>query len=158
VARFEVDVQDIDKHLPLPGHTAAVPAAHAAWAAHQQGKFWEMHDFLFQSNGNAEASFAQAARFCLDVARYEPDRNGAKAKEAVDDDLRAGKLLGVRGTPAFFVNGHPYTGLRTRAQWVEIIEAELGEAKDLVSAGTPRAGVYDRLMEGAQTKKRTSLA
>jgi protein-disulfide isomerase len=151
---FGDDVRLVYKHFPLPGHPAATPAAKAAWAAHQQGKFWEMHALLFDSNANVNKASAEASSMGLDAARFEADMASEQAAKAVDDDLFAGAKLGLTGTPAFFVNGHKYVGLKSAAQWEEIISAELGDAKALVDDGVARADVYAKLMEGAVDQRR----
>ena len=152
VASFGDDVRLIYKHFPLPSHTRATPAAKAAWAAHQQGKFWEMHDVLFENKANVDASISTAGELGLDVGKYKADLVSDAAATAVDEDLKAGATLGVRGTPAFFVNGHTYRGLRSEAQWKAIIENELDYAKQLVSSGTPRGQIYAALMKDAKTQ------
>ena len=152
VESFGDDVRLIYKHFPLPSHTRATPAAKAAWAAHQQGKFWQMHDVLFENKSNVEDSIAAASKLGLDVDKYKADLVSDAAATAVDEDLKAGAKIGVRGTPAFFVNGHSYRGLRSEAQWKAIIENELDHAKQLVDAGTPAAEVYAALMKEAKTQ------
>ena len=152
VASFGDDVRLIYKHFPLPSHTRATPAAKAAWAAHQQGKFWEMHDVLFDNKANIDDSIAAASKMGLDVDKYKADLVSDAAGAAVDEDLKAGGKIGVRGTPAFFVNGHSYRGLRSEAQWKTIIENELDHAKQLVDSGTSRADVYKTLMKDAKSQ------
>jgi protein-disulfide isomerase len=149
---FPTDVRLIYKHYPLPFHKKAEPAAIAAWAAHQQGKFWEFHRFLFRTAGDVGGVPDEAARLGLDVDKFRTDLSSQEGSKSVDDDMKAGSLVGVRGTPAFVVNGHLYKGTRTFSQWKQIVEAEMDAAKAQVSAGTPRAGVYDKLMEGALEK------
>ena len=67
------DVRLVFKHYPLPMHVHAIPAARAAWAAGQQGKFWEMHDHMFEVGGKLD-DVEQAARgMGLDVDRFKVD-------------------------------------------------------------------------------------
>ena len=149
VEEYPTDVRVIYKHFPLPFHKQAEPAAIAAWAAHQQGKFWEFHDFLFAEKASVEGAPAEAARLGLDTDKFMADLSSQEAAAAVDDDMKAGSVVGVRGTPAFIVNGHLYKGTRTFAQWKQIVDAEMEVAKGHVASGVPRSGVYAKLMEGA---------
>ena len=106
------DVRVVFKHLPLPNHSRA-PAAHAAAeAAHRQGRFWEMHDKIFEKPRDlAPATFERyAAEIGLDLARYERDVESETVKQQVDADLRQARELGVNSTPAFFINGRYLAG------------------------------------------------
>jgi len=155
MASHKGDVRVIFKHFPLTGHMQAGPAAQAAWAAHQQGKFWEMHDALFAGQRNlADEELAKLGpKLGLDVARYEADRRSDAARAAVDADLSAGSKGGASGTPYFLVNGHPYSGALPAKQWREIITYEKKAAQRLVDAGTPRAEVYAGLMKDAKASR-----
>jgi protein-disulfide isomerase len=149
------DVRLIFKHFPLTGHKQAAPAAQAAWAAHQQGKFWEMHDLLFANQrALSEEDLAKlGAQLGLDVTRYEADRHSDAGRASVDADQTAGNKGGASGTPYFLVNGHPYSGALPAKQWREIISYEMKAAQRLVDAGTPRAEVYTALMKEAKASR-----
>jgi len=149
---YEGDVRLIFKHYPLPGHTAAPGASQAAWAAHQQGKFWEMHDLLFgnQKQLDDKTFEAHAQKLGLDVAKFNADRTSDAAKAAVDSDYTSGGKAGATGTPYFLVNGRPYSGSLPAKQWREIFEYEREQARQLESQGIPRAAVYDALMKDAK--------
>ncbi|MGH1348213.1 MAG: DsbA family protein [Nannocystales bacterium] len=116
--RYEGQVRLIHKHKPLSGTNGAT----AAWAAAQQGAFWEVHASLFLDAGDLNKL---AARHDLDVARFNSDRNSEAAIVAVEDDMRTASALGITGTPAFLVNGHHYQGSPNLEQWEQIVEAEL---------------------------------
>jgi protein-disulfide isomerase len=99
------------RNFPLVDiHEHAEHAAEAAEAAAAQGRFWEMHNLLFE-NQNAledEDLAAYAAELGLDAKRLIADvRSGAHAAR-IKQDLISGEQNGVNGTPAFFVNGTPY--------------------------------------------------
>ncbi len=149
IEEYPTEVRLIYKHFPLPFHKQAEPAAIAAWAAHQQGKFWEFHKFLFAEKASVAGAPAEAARLGLDTDKFMADLSSQEAAASVDDDMKAGSVVGVRGTPAFIVNGHLYKGTRTFSQWKQIVEAEMETAKGHVASGVPRSGVYAKLMEGA---------
>jgi protein-disulfide isomerase len=144
------DVRLIFKHYPLPGHQKAVPAAKAAWAAHQQGKFWEMHDWLFDHKSNLDGVQEHVKKLGLDVARFERDRDSEGATAAIDSDHLSGGKAGASGTPYFMVNGRPYSGMRIAKQWRDIIDHERKAAEALVKSGTPRAEVYAALLKDAK--------
>ncbi len=101
------------KHLPLTGiHAQALPAAKAAWAAGQQGKFWEFHDALFEQQKQlGEPLYTSLAKSLgLDAARFDRDRNSKAAEAAINQDLQLAEKLGINGTPFFVMNGQVLSG------------------------------------------------
>lgn len=106
--RFAGAVRFVYRHFPLEGvHPRALHAALAAEAAAAQGKFWEMHDLLFENQRRLAAgelrSYGQ--RLALDMARYDADMAHERHLQRVRAHIASGEESGVRGTPAFFVNG-----------------------------------------------------
>ena len=102
------DVKLVFKQFPLSSiHDNAMAAAKATVAAGYQGKFWEMHDMLFEHN--RELSYDKlkeiAGKLGLNVAVWEEDYQALDVQQQISRDLRAGKAADVDGTPAFFVNG-----------------------------------------------------
>jgi protein-disulfide isomerase len=124
--RYAGKIRVAFKHSPIEGHTAAPLAHRAAFAAQQQGKFWEMHDRIFanQRDMSREALLGHARALGLDVARFTADLDGAASKAALERDLAEGAKLGVDGTPTFFINGTPLVG----AQPVEVFTAAIDKA------------------------------
>jgi len=160
MADHEGDVRLLFKHFPLGGHAQAGPAAQAAWAAQQQGKFWEMHDLLFANQkalGEADLE-KYGQQLGLDMTRYNADRKSEEAKKITEGDLRAGTKAGVTGTPSFLINGHPYSGAMPEVQWGQIIDYERKAAQALVDAGTPRAEVFAALMKDAKASRSSGVA
>jgi len=147
------DVRLIFKHYPLPMHAHAIPAARAAWAAQQQGKFWEMHEHLFEVGGKLDDIEQAAARMGLDVARFRTDMVSEAASQALETDRYAAGLLGIGSTPHFVINGRHVRGALAETHWEQVIEAEREEAELLVDQGTPRSGIYARLMEDALARR-----
>ena len=143
------DARLIYMHYPLPNHTKAGPAAQAAWAAQQQGKFWEMHAWLFEQKSEIEGLEQKVKSLGLDWSRFQQDMLSEGARKAVDANFLAGGKAGVTGTPTFFVNGRRYVGSKSLADWKKIIAAEKKEAERMVAAGTPRAQLFAKLMEDA---------
>ena len=107
VEKYQGKVKVVFKNIPLRSHNNALPAAKAAYAAHQQGKFWAYHDKIFaQYNQLTEDKFvAFATEVGLDMARFSKDRNSPQAVNQINQDLRLGQTVGVRGTPTVFING-----------------------------------------------------
>jgi protein-disulfide isomerase len=121
-------VRIVFKHLPLSMHPKA-PAAHAAAeAAHQQGKFWEMHDLIFanQEAMSPEKYVEYAKQLKLDVERFQRDVASAQVKARIDADSDEADRLGVTGTPSFFVNGRFLSGAQPFDAFKELIDQELG--------------------------------
>jgi protein-disulfide isomerase len=144
------DVRVVWKHLPLPGHERALPAALAAEAAREQGRFWEMHDQLFahQEALAPEDLEARARDVGLDLGRYRASVASQGARARVEGDRRLGESLGVQGTPSFFINGRRLVGAQPLARFQAIIDEELGRAADKLRAGIPRGRLYAALTEG----------
>jgi protein-disulfide isomerase len=95
------------KHLPLTQiHPEAMPSAKAAWAAGQQGKFWEFHDALFENQQKLGEPLyvATAQALNLDLKRFDQDRNGQAASAAIQKDVEMAEKLGVTGTPFVIMN------------------------------------------------------
>ena len=98
-------VRLVFKHYPLEFHKTARVAAIACTAAHQQGKFWQLHDLLFKEQGNLTPALVEklAKAAGLDMARFAKDLKAAET--VVDVDRREGDAAGVDGTPTLYVNG-----------------------------------------------------
>jgi protein-disulfide isomerase len=115
------------KNLPLSFHPNAMPAALAAMAANEQGKFWEMHDKIFanQQKMNRDQYIAYAKELNLDVAKFTKSMDEAKFKPQIEADAAEANKLGVSGTPAFFVNGRFLSGAKPFAEFAKTINEEL---------------------------------
>jgi protein-disulfide isomerase len=101
------------RHFPLAeAHPHARLAAEAAEAAAAQGKFWEMHDLLFEHQDALEAEdiIGYAKSLGLDMAQFARDLKDPKTTKRVRDDFRSGVRSGVNGTPTFFINGSRFEG------------------------------------------------
>ncbi len=101
------------RHFPLVQiHKNALLAAKASEAAALQGKFWEMHDILYDKQeewGGAlnarEFILVYATTIKLDVAKFSSDIESKAVEEKILAELREGVKLGIQGTPTFFLNG-----------------------------------------------------
>lgn len=105
---FEGEVALVVRHFPLTeSHAWANAAALASEAAANQGKFWEMHDLIFQYQNDlsTEMLLGLAVELGLDTDQFEADMKNADTQARLDQDLDEGERLGVDGTPCIFVNG-----------------------------------------------------
>lgn len=99
-------VKIVFKNMPLKFHKTAEPAALAALAAHEQGKFWEFHDKLFAAKKlNLAVIQSIATELNLDMERYKKDMNSSKIRAKLQKDLADAQKAGVTGTPTVFING-----------------------------------------------------
>jgi len=101
------------RNFPLAeAHPHAQIAAQAAEAAGAQGKFWEMHDMIFEHQDALEVEdlLGYAASLGLDAKQIARDLEAGTYVKRVRDDFRSGVKSGVNGTPTFFVNGVRYDG------------------------------------------------
>jgi len=101
------------RHFPLTKmHPYARKAAEAAEAAAAQGKFWEMHDTLFENQEALESAelVRYAGQIGLDVARFQGELVGGIYAQRVQEDIASGIRSGVNGTPTFFINGKRHNG------------------------------------------------
>ncbi len=101
------------RNFPLAEvHPNATNAAVASEAASVQGKFWEMHDIIFENQEHLGDThlIKYAARIGLDVAQFQVDFEKPQVLDKVENDFESGAMSGVNGTPTFFINGERYNG------------------------------------------------
>lgn len=120
------------RHFPLPQHQNAEPAARAAEAAGVQGKFWEMHDILFNRQRdwseakNAKEIFTGYARDLeLQLEKFQADYDSAATMDRITNDVTAATALKVNSTPTFFLNGRKIASPAAYDAFRDLIEAEL---------------------------------
>ncbi len=103
-------VKFVLKNYPLPFHQEAKPAAKAVLAAKEQGKYWEMVDAILKDNTalNAAKYEELAKSLGLNVDRFRKDlkEKDAQFEKVLSDDMALAAKVNVRGTPAFYLNGH----------------------------------------------------
>lgn len=114
------------REFPLPAkHPHAEAAARAAEAAGEQGRFWEMHDRLFEApRGELEDEDLRryAREIGLDLDRFDADRASDAVARRVEDDRRGGEESGVDSTPTFFVGGERHRGFYDVEGLVDALE------------------------------------
>lgn len=127
-------VKLVYRDFPLSFHPGAAPAAEGAECAKDQGKFWEMHDAIFneqekQGSGTIQFGIADvkkwAAKVELDTAKFNQCLDSGKYKAEVGKDIADGTAAGVSGTPATFINGRLLVGAQPFAAFKAIIDQEL---------------------------------
>jgi protein-disulfide isomerase len=99
------------RNFPIStSHPHAVRAAEAAEAAGAQGKFWEMHDVIYENQQTLEDDDLRtfAEQLGLDMERFDRDMDSRRHAERVRHDFMSGVRSGVNGTPTFFLNGVRY--------------------------------------------------
>jgi protein-disulfide isomerase len=118
------NIRFVFRNFPLAeAHPHARVAAQAAEAAGAQGKFWEMHDMLFEHQNALEPEdlVTYADALGLDSVRFLRELQAGTYEKRVREDFRSGVRSGVNGTPTFFVNGYRYDGSWENAE--ALIEA-----------------------------------
>ena len=144
------------RHNPLGFHKQAKGAAIASMAAGLQGKFWEMHDLLFENRKSLgpERFVAFANQLGMDVDRFKWDMADPRVAEFVENDIAAARALGVRGVPMFIINGRELKGKQPVENFKAIIDEELKKAEEALANGTPRSELAEALAKanGASEK------
>lgn len=118
------------RHFPLTSvHKNALAAAYAAEAAAKQGKFWEMHDRLFETQetwaelADPKDHFVKLATdLNLDGEKFEKDKDSQEVKNKVEADIQSGKDAGVQGVSTFFLNGKKYEGFESVEQLRDLLK------------------------------------
>jgi protein-disulfide isomerase len=105
-------VRVVWKHQPLGFHPNAMPAALAAEAAREQGKFWEFHDKLFENQQTlSDQTYEKiASDLRLDVAKWKAARTAPRLQARISEDQAIAAQVGAQGTPTMFVNGQKIPG------------------------------------------------
>ena len=118
-----------------------MPAANAVMCAHDQGKFWPMHDAIFENNqALLDADFkGYASTIGLNMERYNSCYGANKFKSQILEDQQTATSLGAGGTPAFFINGRFLSGAQPYPAFQTLVDEELKKAKE---SGVPRAEYY----------------
>lgn len=123
-ARFPDKIHFIYRDFPLEDvHPHAFRAAEAGGCANEQGKFWAMHDKLYQNQDrltdlDIKLYVLEAG---LDIAKFNECFEGRKYKDEIEVDRADGIAAGVIGTPTFFINGKKVAGAIPMQLWEEIL-------------------------------------
>jgi NhaA family Na+:H+ antiporter len=128
-SRFGERLRYVFRHFPITSmHPHAQLAAEAVEAAGSQGKFWEMHDLLFEHEGalTREELLGYAGLLGLDRERFEEELTQQVHRARVREDFRSGIRSGANGTPTLFLNGVRYDGAWDLDSLIAEIEKPLG--------------------------------
>jgi protein-disulfide isomerase len=126
--KFPDDVKYVVKHFPLSNHQFAHQGAMAALAAGSQGKFWEFHSQLLENHKqvNDKKILEIAEGMGLNMDQFNLDRQSASNRRLIQEDVKNGKKIGVRGTPSVFMNGKRISN-RDLGNLPELIVRERGK-------------------------------
>jgi protein-disulfide isomerase len=177
--KYGNDLRIVYKQLVVHPQVATAGAL-AVCAANKQGKFLQMDQLLWdkgfkarQYDKDAPADAGGQAQKCwesaagcpvvlgfaqelgLNADKFKADMKG-ECQALVQKDQRELQVLGVSGTPAFFINGRYLSGAQPLDRFVLLIDEELKKAKDKIAAGTPAASYYQQVVidKGLKTLER----
>lgn len=143
-------VQVVFKHFIV--HDSARKAAEASECARDQGKFWEMHDIMFENMGSLESADLKgyAAEIGLDSTSFDACLDSGEKAEIVEADTAFGRDLGVSGTPTFFIGGaegYKIVGAQPFSNFEEAIEKALdGEFPEPPPEKGPTIGSFESIV------------
>jgi len=118
------------RNFPLTqAHPYALVAAEAAEAAALQGKFWEMHDLIYEQQRNLEPDIipSWAKKIGLDLKTFGHDVQSSVVAKRIKEDRQSGIRSGVNGTPTFYINGVRYDAPPDFDSLLQALEMELKE-------------------------------
>jgi protein-disulfide isomerase len=128
---YEGKIRRVWRHYPLSFHRGADRTHEASECAHEQGKFWQYHDKIFETQGGARDDAALtvlAEQAGLNKGKFENCLSSGKYKELIQKEIASGSQAGVRGTPAFFVNGKIISGAQPYENFDQAVKAELSKS------------------------------
>jgi protein-disulfide isomerase len=132
-AKFGDKLRIVYRQYPITSiHPFAFKAAEASLCAHEQGKFWELHDSMFQDQTKLAVSDLKqtARRLGMDGKKFDGCLDSGRYVEQVQNDLKDGQQIGVDGTPAMYINGAYVEGGSVPQSVIEgLIEKELSRVK-----------------------------
>lgn len=129
-------IKFVYRDFPLDFHAGAKPAAEGTECARDQGKFWELHDKIFQEQdkqGQGTIQFTKAdvvkwaGQIGLNMSQFNQCLDSGKYKAEVEKDMADGTAAGVSGTPATFINGRLLVGAQPYSSFKAIIDEELSK-------------------------------
>ncbi len=127
--KAQVKVQYVYYDFPLSFHDQATPASVAAFCASEQGKYWEMHNKIFDREARdaitSETFLAHAKSLELDLDVFKKCQGDKKSTEIVEAQMAEGMRIGVQGTPAIFINGVRFESQTNYASLKTAIDALL---------------------------------
>ncbi len=130
---FSGDLQVVARYFPLDGHKNSMTAARAVEAAARQGRFWEMHNILFEtqsdwwekSQSDQELFTAYAQTLGLNMEQYKKDIVSSETQKRINKNKKEAPWLWVNGTPSFFLNGQKIQNPKSLDEFRTLIRAEI---------------------------------
>jgi protein-disulfide isomerase len=119
------------KDFPLEFHPNAKPAAMAARAAAEEGKFWEMHKKLFDGQPALDRPTLEkyAQDLGLNMSKFKAALDGNRFSSGIESDMKEGQTAGVSGTPAAFINGRLLSGAQPIDAFKRVVDQELAKSR-----------------------------
>lgn len=132
---YEKELRLVYRHYPLVQiHPQALPSAQASEAAHKQGKFWEMHEILFdrqsawsKAEEPLDLFISYAKELGLDESKFTADMESSDVEEKITADMAGAIGSGITGTPTFFLNGKKISP-RSFDEFKNLIDTEISNA------------------------------
>jgi protein-disulfide isomerase len=134
---YPKELKFVYKQFPLTSiHKNALNASRAAVAAKMQGKFWEMHDKLFQNQQALQIEKLKdyAQEIGLDTAKFEADMASPEVQKLIDEDTKIAAQAQVSGTPTLFLNGKRVTN-RSVEGLKQMVDEALKQGKGAAAPG-----------------------
>ncbi len=133
LVEFPKDIYFVYRFFPLTNiHQNAMLASQAGFAANLQGKFWQMHDLLYENqkswateNNAMDIFVSYAAKISLDVDKFKKDVNSDETKKFVNDELNQGIGIGVNSTPTFFLNGKQIQNPNSYDEFKKLVQNQI---------------------------------
>ncbi|MGM0575736.1 MAG: DsbA family protein [Myxococcota bacterium] len=146
------DVRVVFKHNPLPFHEHAPLASQAALAAGAQGKFWEMHDVLFDNQKNLTRPDLEsyAEELGLDMEEFRKALDEGTYAKKIEEDQALAERVKAKGTPNHYINGRRLNGAKPFDAFATIIDEELKHAEKLREEGVSEEDLYPKLIAGGK--------
>jgi protein-disulfide isomerase len=144
------DLRTVHKHYVVHPQVATLPAQ-AACAANLQGKFPKMEELIWEKAYKANRNFSAenlevlAKEAGLNVDKYKADVAGECVK-IIQQEQASLAAVGVRGTPAFFINGRYLSGAQPIENFKRIVDEELKKANDAIAKGTKPENYYEEVV------------
>lgn len=142
---FKDSVTFVFREYPLSIHPNAAITSQAAVAAGKQGKYWEMHDMLYEKqaqwseSGTAkELLLGYAKDIGLDVPQFAKDLESAEVKEAVQAGIRDGNALGINATPTFYLDRLKITNPTNYVEFETLVKQALANAQKSATTSSSR--------------------
>lgn len=149
MTRYAGKIRRVVKHAPLSIHPHGRRAAAAAICAQAQGRFWPMHESLFQDATELDepALKNRASALGLDLRKFERCLLAKATDARIQADIDLAAAVTARGTPNTFINGRKLTGAKPLEDFVQVIDEELLRAQARLAQGTRPAELYPALIE-----------